>query len=161
MTQPKQKPASLVRLRLIYLAIAMSVVPIGLIARSLRGDTNGSTAFGFVTLYLGDTLWAVMFFYLFSAFLVKWRARSLAILTFVVTLGIELSQIYAGEPLATLRSFKPTRFLLGTNFLWSDVVCLIVGTALAVTLHAVLRAVMPSATTSCPADGLDEPPGHP
>lgn len=126
------------RIRLYYLSIAVSVIPVGLIARTLRGDVDGGTTFGFITLYLGDTLWAVMFFFFFAALLVRWRAWMLAVLTLVVTLGIEASQLYRGEPLSTLRGFAPTRFLLGTSFLWSDVICLMVGTLIASLVHAML-----------------------
>ena len=124
--------------RLLYFGIALSVIPIGLIARSLRGDADGTTAFGFIATYLGDTLWAVMFYFLFAAVLMSWATRRLAVLTLIFTAGIEFSQLYHGEPLASLRSFPPTRFLLGTNFLWSDILCLCVGTTLAAAVHAVI-----------------------
>jgi hypothetical protein len=124
--------------RLRYLAIALSVIPVGLIARSMRGEADASTAMGFVTTYLGDTLWAVMFFFFFAAMLPSWRTWSLGVLTLTFTIAIETSQLYRGEPLASLRSFPTTRFLLGTNFLWSDVICLTVGTAFAAGLHNLL-----------------------
>ena len=121
--------------REVYLAIALSVIPIGLIARSLRGDADSSTPLGFIAAYLPDTLWAVMFFYLFAAALVRFKTWAIGLLTLTFTIAIEASQLYHGEPLATLRDFPPTRFLLGTNFLWSDIICLTVGSVLAASLH--------------------------
>ncbi|MEM9414902.1 MAG: DUF2809 domain-containing protein [Planctomycetota bacterium] len=131
--------ASVCGQRYIYFGIALLVVPIGLVARSFRAGADASTAVGFVATYLGDVLWAVLFFFVFAGLLPRWRTWALAALTLGVTVGIELSQLYHGEPLATLRAFAATRFLLGTNFLWSDVVCLIVGTTLATATHWVLN----------------------
>ncbi|MFI4859122.1 MAG: DUF2809 domain-containing protein [Phycisphaerales bacterium JB063] len=113
------------------------MIPIGLYARSFHAEADTSSAVGFVATYLPDTLWAVLFFFVFAGVLVRWRTWSLTGLAIGVTLGIELSQLYHGEPLATLRGFGPTRFLLGTNFLWSDVVCLAAGTLIAAGVHAV------------------------
>lgn len=127
------------RRRLLYLGIALSAIPIGLIARSMRDGADASTIGGFITTYLGDTLWAVMFFFLFAAVLVAWPTWRLALLTLCFTLGIELSQLYHGQPLVALRSIAPLRFLLGTHFLWSDIICLTVGSVLAVILHQIIR----------------------
>ena len=111
----------------------------------MRGDADSTTALGFITTFLGDTLWAVMFFFLFAALLFHWKSRALGLLTIGFTISIEMSQLYNGEPLATLRGFPPARFLLGTNFLWSDVICLTVGTTLAVCIHAVIQGRRPKA----------------
>ncbi|MEO0475827.1 MAG: DUF2809 domain-containing protein [Planctomycetota bacterium] len=126
--------------RFLYLAIALSVIPLGLISRSLRGNADSSTPLGFITTYLGDTLWAVMFFFIFAAIRLRWKSWTLGVLTLTFTLVIEVSQLYHGEPLATLRSFTPARFLLGTNFLWSDVICLIVGSTLATLIHLIISS---------------------
>ncbi|XAM00997.1 DUF2809 domain-containing protein [Phycisphaeraceae bacterium D3-23] len=130
---------SLGKQRAMYFSVAVAAVPIGLIARSFRTGADASTPVGFVATYLGDVLWAVLFFFVFAGVLPRWRTGALAGLTLGVTVGIELSQLYHGEPLATLRGFGPTRFLLGTNFLWSDVLCLVVGTAIAAGVHGVLN----------------------
>ncbi len=120
---------------MVYLALALGVIPIGLIARRYRGEPGLAPPTAFVTDYLGDTLWAVMFFFLFAALLVRWRSWSLLVLTLGFTVGIEVSQLYPGEPLRALRDFPPTGFMLGSSFLWSDVFCLVVGTVCAAALH--------------------------
>ena len=125
--------------RLRYLAIALAVIPVGLLSRSLRGEADRSSPIQFIASYLPDTLWAVMFFFLFAALLVRWRTLAIATLTLAWTLGIETLQFYEGEPLTTLRSAAPIRFLLGTQFLWSDVICLCVGTALSAFLHHLIH----------------------
>lgn len=124
--------------RLTYLGISASVIPIGLVARAFRSEADTSSILGFITLYLGDTLWAVMFFFLFAAACLRWSARRLALLTLIFTVGIEVSQLYRGQPLAALRDFPPTGFLLGNQFLWSDIACLGLGTMLAAGLHLAL-----------------------
>ncbi|MBX2850952.1 MAG: DUF2809 domain-containing protein [Phycisphaeraceae bacterium] len=129
----------------VCLAVALSAIPIGLIARALRSDADATTFSGFIATYLGDTLWAVMFFFLFAAALIRWPAWRLFLLALCFTVGIETSQLYRGEPLATLRGFPPTGFLLGNHFLWSDVICLAVGSALAVGLHHLIARPSKSA----------------
>lgn len=121
-----------------FFGVALLVVPVGLVARSFRAGADAATPTGFVATYLGDVLWAVLFFFVFAGLLPRWRRVALAGLTLGVTLGIELSQLYHGEPLSTLRSFGPTGFLLGSHFLWSDVMCLFVGTLVAAGLHWLL-----------------------
>jgi len=129
---------SLGKRRTLYLGLALAVIPVGLVARSFRAGADASTPVGFVATYLGDVLWAVLFFFVFAGCLPRWRTVTLAGLTLGVMLGIELSQLYHGEPLATLRGFGPTGFLLGSQFLWSDVACLFGGTLFAAGLHWVL-----------------------
>jgi len=126
------------RIRWFYFAIAVLVVPIGLLARSMRAHADPATASGFVATYLGDTLWAVLFYFAIATCLPRLRTLTLAGLTLLITVSIEVSQLYGGEPLATLRSFRPTRFLLGTQFLWSDIACLLVGTAMSAAIHGYL-----------------------
>lgn len=111
------------------------MIPIGLFARSLRKGADATNVPGFIATYLADTLWAVLFFFLFAAVLIRWPAWRLFVLTLCFTIAIEVSQLYDGEPLSTLRDFAPTRFLLGNHFLWSDVICLTVGSIAAAGLH--------------------------
>jgi VanZ family protein len=111
----------------------------------MRDEADSATLFGFIATYLGDTLWAVMFFFLFATGLFHWKSWALGLLTLGFTISIELSQLYHGEPLASLRRFPPTRFLLGTNFLWSDLICLTIGSLLAIAIHAVIQNRRPRA----------------
>ena len=126
------------RRRWVFLSIVLIVIPVGLAARSYRDGADSATVVGFIISYAGDTLWATMFFFVFAWI---WPDRSslrLAGVTLFVTLGIEFSQLYHGESLKTLRGFKPTGFLLGSCFLWSDVACLFVGTLLAIAVYHAL-----------------------
>lgn len=122
----------------VYLVIGLLVIPMGLVARSFRDGADASSFAGFVWTYLGDTLWAVMFFFLIAAGVPRWRTSALSAVTLMLTLAIEFSQRYEVEPLASLRAFPPTAFLLGKQFLWSDVACLFVGTLLAAIIHLAL-----------------------
>jgi len=88
-----------------------------------------------------------MFFFVFAFISPRRSTLVLATMTLVFTLGIEASQLYQGEPLQTLRSFKLTGFLLGKQFLWSDVACLIIGTALAAAGHYMMRPIVESKDT--------------
>lgn len=125
--------------RFAYLAIALAVIPVGLLARSMRGGADGETFVGFILTYLGDTLWAVMFYYLFAACWIRLKVWAILLITLCFTVALEASQCYHGEPLSTLRGFALTRFLLGTNFLWSDIACLFIGSMVAALIHAIMR----------------------
>ncbi|MFN3168649.1 MAG: DUF2809 domain-containing protein [Phycisphaeraceae bacterium] len=140
MTDRRTKTITTRAARCVYLAAILLIIPIGLFARSHRDGADASTLAGFVATYLGDVLWATMFFLVFALITPRRSTLVLSAITLVFTLGIEASQLYQGEPLKTLRAFKPTGFLLGKQFLWSDVACLVVGTALAAGLH---RLFMP------------------
>ena len=117
-----------------YLALAVAVVAVGLVARYLR-----SAAPGFVTACLGDTLWAVMFFLLLGALLPRAATLTVAVLTLILTLAIEFSQLYHAPWLDRLRAVPGGGLLLGNTFLWSDVACLLVGAALAAAAEVALR----------------------
>lgn len=82
----------------VYLAIALSVIPIGLIARSIRNGADATTLPGFIATYLADTLWAVMFFFLFAATFIRGSTWRLCLLTLGFTVGIEASQLYTANP---------------------------------------------------------------
>ena len=118
-----------------FFGIALLTIPAGLLARHWRSGADTSTPLGFVATYLGDTLWAALFFFVFAGCFIRWRTGRLAVLTLGTTLGIESSQLYRGEPLATLRANEIGRALIGTQFLWSDVACILIGTAAAGCLH--------------------------
>jgi hypothetical protein len=134
LSQRRYDAAAVHRPRLTYALLAATIVVAGLAARHLR-----SAAPGILTTYLGDTLWPVLFFLLFAIALPRAATRTVALLTLATTLGIEFSQLYHAPWLDALRATPPGRLLLGNTFLWSDVACLVVGTAIAAGCEAAVR----------------------
>lgn len=110
------------RYRVVVAGLGCGVVALGLITRiGWSGIPFG------VHDYVGDVLWAVLFY-----LIVRWIApgRSLFASTgiaLVIVLAIEVSQLYHLPWMDDLRRTLVGRWTLGNVFLWSDVVCCCIG----------------------------------
>ena len=80
-----------------------------------------------VQLYLGDTLWAFMVFLLFGFIFNRKSTLWIAIAAIVFSYGIEISQLYHASWIDALRANPLGGLILGFGFLWSDLVCYLVG----------------------------------
>ena len=119
------------RTRLFAALVVFSVIPIGLFARSHRAGADPTNPIGFLATYAGDTLWPIMFY--FAARFCFPAARIVSLLLFVLalTLTLEFSQLWKPPWLECLRSKPGIGFVLGSSFVWSDVVCCWAGSILA------------------------------
>ena len=130
------------RIRLVAVICFITVVMLGLYARSQRPDAESTTWIGFLATYAGDTLWPVAFC-LFGRFLNPGtNGKLLVIGVLALTLVIEFGQLWNPPILQWLRGQPGIGFMLGNSFLWSDVACLLVGSILAFFLDMLL-------TTAC------------
>lgn len=128
----------IVRQRCLAMGVVLVVIPIGLFARSQRSGADPSSLTGFLACYTGDTLWAVLFYFLGRCTFPSAARGTLVAATILLTLTIEFSQRWQTPTLDWLRAQRITGFLLGNAFLWSDVACLLVGTGIAVLLDRLL-----------------------
>ncbi|MFK7922859.1 MAG: DUF2809 domain-containing protein [Bacteroidia bacterium] len=81
--------------------------------------------------YAGDTLWAMLVYWLIS---LVWRSLSfikVAGLAAAFAYLIEFSQLYQADWIVALRNTFVGSLVLGHGFLWSDFVCYSLGIALA------------------------------
>lgn len=85
----------------------------------------------FVKLYLGDVLWAVMFFQLFRLAFPRWSTGRTWLVTLFTTEAIEFAQLLQAPWLVGIRETRVGGLLLGHEFLVSDVICLAVGSCAA------------------------------
>ena len=115
--------SSTLKSRLAAIAVVLVVIPIGLFARSQRAGADPSSLGGFLATYTGDTLWPVMFYFLGRFCSPRAKLFSIAAFTLILTLGIELLQLWKTPTLQWLRAQPITGFLLGNTFLVSDMVC--------------------------------------
>ena len=122
------------RTRLCSLLVVMAVIPVGLFARSMRADADPGTFTGFLATYTGDTLWPVMFYFIGRFIWPRLGFRWLLAGVLMLTLTLEFGQLWQPTWLQWLRRQPVSGFLLGNTFLWSDVVCCLVGSLLAVLL---------------------------
>lgn len=122
------------RCRLFASLMVVAVIPIGLLARSMRADATPGTIVGFLATYAGDTLWPMMFYFLGRFVWPRLSIRWLLAGVLVLTLSLEFRQLWNPTWLQWLRRQPVSGFLLGTTFLWSDVVCCVIGSLIAVLL---------------------------
>ena len=125
--------------RAVTIACLVVVIASGLVARLQRASADPTTIGGFVATYLGDTLWPVMFFLIGRLCFPNAHRGKLLSGTLLLTLSIEFSQLWKPPTLEWLRTLPAIGFALGNSFIWSDVVCIIVGSAVALLLDVVIR----------------------
>lgn len=92
----------------------------------------------FVARYAGDTLWATMAFWLLA---LVWRRASttrLAVSALTVAFAVECSQLYHAPWIDAIRGTRIGALALGSDFVWSDLVCYAVGVGIAVVLDTQL-----------------------
>jgi hypothetical protein len=111
--------------RLLYFLLFILIIPIGLSTRK-----EPQWYFSLIANYGGDVFWSTMFFFIFR-FL--WSAGALwkiALYTFSFSLAVEISQLYHAVWIDKIRATFLGSMLLGNTFLWSDILCYLVGTVL-------------------------------
>lgn len=83
-----------------------------------------------VAAYAGDTLWALLVFWLVGLLWPTWRGKRVAAVALTFAFGIEISQLYRAPWLDAVRATTLGSLVLGHGFLWSDLACY--GTGIAV-----------------------------
>lgn len=81
--------------------------------------------------FVADALYAVMLFAVLSFIFVRTSGWRIALVTFVLCVGIELLQL-TGLPASLAEVFPPARLVLGTTFAALDLVAYLLGTLAAV-----------------------------
>lgn len=121
------------RIRLLGATVIVIVIGLG---------TRHPFAPPFVQLYFGDLLWGALFFLLGA---LGWPRRSSLALgagAVAITQLIELSQLYQADWACGLRATRVGGLLLGHQFMWSDLLCVSIGGALAAVLDARAQRLM-------------------
>lgn len=85
----------------------------------------------FCLLYVGDVLWGAMFFVLYGYCFQAARAWRVWRWAAATTVLIETSQLSKASWLAAIRATTAGKLLLGDTFLWSDLVCVVLGATVA------------------------------
>jgi len=89
--------------------------------------------------YAGDTLWALMLFLLASTLLAGRSNISRAGISLVLAFAVEVSQLYHAPWIDGIRNTTLGGLVLGFGFLWSDLVCYLVGIAAGALIELTLR----------------------
>jgi hypothetical protein len=89
----------------------------------------------FIATYAGDTLWALVAFLGFGLVMPRTSTRHVALLAIVFSVLIEVSQLYDAPWIASIRQTTLGGLILGFGFLWSDLICYILGVGVGVLIE--------------------------
>ena len=121
------------RSRITYLTAAIAVVVLGLSSRRYSRVLPE-----FVASYAGDTLWALTAFLGVGMLFPGWSTLRVCVIALLFAFAIELSQLYHSPWIDQIRHTMIGGFILGYGFLWSDLLCYVVGISVACTLEMLL-----------------------
>jgi hypothetical protein len=93
-----------------------------------------------ISTYAGDTLWAVEAYIGILLVRPATSARAAGLVALLVSILVELSQLYHAPWIDWVRSRPLGGLVLGFGFLWSDLVCYAVGVSLASLADRILHS---------------------
>ena len=120
--------------KVVYLFSAIVVLFAGLASRRYRTHLPS-----FIGEYSGDVLWALMLFLVVSFVLAGRPIFQRCIVSLVLAFAVEVSQLYHAPWIDGIRNTTLGGLVLGFGFLWSDLVCYLVGVAAGVLLEIVVQ----------------------
>ncbi|UGS22643.1 ribosomal maturation YjgA family protein [Flavobacterium channae] len=107
--------------RIFYFIIVILVVLLGITSRKITG----------IPLFIGDILYAVLIYFGFRFLLITLKKSTSLLLSLLFCFGIEILQLVQIDWLITIRKTTLGHYVLGEGFLWSDLLCYIIGTSIA------------------------------
>ncbi|WP_298220458.1 DUF2809 domain-containing protein [Flavobacterium sp.] len=110
-----------------YFIVTFLVVLLGVLSRK----TN------VIPLFIGDVLYAVMVYFGFRILLLRGGNLKKIMFPLCFCFLIELQQLYNAEWIMAIRNTTLGHYALGQGFLWSDLVCYIVGVTVAFRMDAI------------------------
>jgi hypothetical protein len=93
----------------------------------------------FIGEYSGDVLWALMLFLVVSLVLAGRPLFLRYIISLILAFAVEVSQLYHSPWIDSIRNTTLGGLVLGFGFLWSDLVCYLVGIAAGVLIELTMR----------------------
>jgi len=107
-----------------YLFLIALAAVLGILSRKF-----GNLLPTFIALYAGDTLWAFALYFIVSLFSLKRSFGFRFWSTCLLSVVDELLQLYHAPWIDGLRSLPVGALILGNQFVWSDLLCYLAGTA--------------------------------
>ena len=125
--------------RIVYLLLAILTMLVGLASRRYLPYLPS-----FIGEYSGDVLWALLLFLVVS-FVLACRPRfQRCIISLVLAFAVEVSQLYHAPWIDSIRNTTLGGLVLGFGFLWSDLVCYLVGITAGVLADRLLWPAQPA-----------------
>jgi hypothetical protein len=120
--------------RLAFAACALVAIALGLASRRF-----GAQLPTFIADFAGDTLWATTAFLALSALIPDAPRRIRAALALAGSIAVEVSQLYHAPWIDSIRATTVGALLLGSGFLWTDLVCYAAGVMIGAVGEALVR----------------------
>ncbi len=111
--------------------LSLLVVVIGL---GLASRTFDQSLPGFVVANAGDALWTIAAYLTLAVLFPTWAPLRLGLAALGISFAVECSQLLDWTFLNAIRKTIPGRLLLGSGFLWADLLRYFAGAAVATTL---------------------------
>lgn len=108
--------------RIVYALCTISVMLIGLASRKYR-----DSLLPFLAQYAGDTLWGLTLFFVIGFLFTNRPAKQRWIIALLISLSIEVSQLYHAPWIDSVRRTTLGGLILGFRFLWTDLACYFFG----------------------------------
>jgi len=119
--------------RIYYFLIFLLVIVLGFISRSEWVPT-------LIYPFLGDAVYAIMIFFLIASLAPNQSSSYYFSVGLLICFGIEFSQLYQAEWIQEIRQHKLGALILGTGFLWTDLIAYLCGSTLALLVDRYLLA---------------------
>ena len=107
--------------KIFYFITAVLVVFLGITSRKITE----------IPLFIGDVLYAILIYFGFRFLLITSKKSTSLLLSLLFCFGIEILQLVQIDWLIAIRKTTLGHYVLGEGFLWSDLLCYTVGTAIA------------------------------
>ena len=107
--------------RLNYFILILLVLILGILSRKISN----------IPLFIGDVLYAVLIYFGFRFLFIQLKTHKTFLLSLLFCFGIEILQLVQIDWLIAIRKTTLGHYILGEGFLWSDLLCYIIGTLLA------------------------------
>lgn len=108
--------------RIVYSVATFATIATGLFVRLKKAWFPD-----IINLYLGDILYAFMMYYIVSCIVVNKDYKARAVVALLICFTIEVSQLYQAEWINAVRQTIPGKLILGSGFLWSDLLAYSIG----------------------------------
>lgn len=123
----------MLKARLIYLSLIIVTVIAGLLSRELSS---------IIPFFIGDILWGLAVFLLMRFIFITKSLNFAILVSSVYVCATEFSQLYNAPWIEKIRPTFIGRVLLGETFLWTDILCYLVGIGIGVLVELSLRTLV-------------------
>jgi hypothetical protein len=122
---------------LLYMLIVFIVIFLGLLSRRITEYIPD-----IIDLFLGDSLWALMVYFIIRMLFKNSTSKKVALIAILFCFTIEISQLYHGEWIETIRGTTLGGLILGYGFLWTDLVAYLFGIGFGITIDGIIEAYL-------------------